>query len=447
MRDCCASCQFVDALHDGVLGVEDHHVSWSNRSARMLLGMDPQGMHLRDISSLTGPIPESGRAEMFRLVKDQVTQLPHRIKFPIEFDWLRSNTEGQGDGTFIFLDVTRTANLEEYVKHTYRDSTGLLSAEGFRHLVDQSMRREPDGELNVVLAIGVKWGCEEATQAARDEVDADFAKRIVATVRGRDLTGRDGDVFYVMLWGVQKEQNIHSICERIAKSVGAPFYFGGELKHVDVAIGVACHPLDGKTASVLMDAARTAIASARNGVHFANPDLQRKNAEEVMRIDALRTALRTRDYEARSRLYAGANGHVTLYSLHVECGDADGLWRLARDEKRLDEVARHLAVAAAQSGGDVVIDCPEEARNIVSTVFNVESIKNGKKNCRLWFLCRPGMPDRVKDCALRWEHVTLKDIHQDNPLILAEQADLALLPEAMREAVKNSCNVYFRSEN
>ena len=444
MRTFCASCQFVDALHDGVLGIENHHVAWSNESARKLLGMNPEGVLLREISSLAGKIPvEKGMADMFRVVTDHVTQLPRRVRFPVEYSWL-PGPQGEESGTLIFLDATETMNLKEQLRHSYRDNTGLLSAEGFSHLADQAMRRMANEVLHVIMAIKVTWPCANASRTTIDEVNVDFAKRVALTIRGVDLAGREAEWFYVLLLGVKGEQNIHPVAQRISKAVGTPFFFCGSSMPVDVSIGIACNPKDGGTAQELLAKAREIASSAGTGIHFANPELQQKNSEENIRLGALKKTLRSGSYQIRRDRYVRNCESVFLYAIHVDSYASDEIWQVAKEEMLQGSLATCLAQEAAHHEDDVVVACPADVRNVVTTVFNTEILRKGDKGRRLRFLqeVSNGGYEDYADQAFLWKSIKLADIPLRNSIVLAKHSDMLRLPDALRNALSINCNLF-----
>jgi diguanylate cyclase (GGDEF)-like protein len=92
----------------------------------------------------------------------------------------------------------------------------------------------------------------------------EIGRRLTWCVRRADTLGRLGDEeFALLLPNATTAPAIRVVAERIRLTASAPFENGGASVRLRASVGAAWYPLDGDTSDSLMEAARSALAEAR----------------------------------------------------------------------------------------------------------------------------------------------------------------------------------------
>lgn len=434
----CAACAFVDALHDGVIGFVAGHAAWANEAARRMLGFDPIGKRPDELS----PRPDAlmrgqGSQEMFRRADDPATRLSRRASFPVDCVWLPgANT---GDGTMIFLDATVIRDLENGVRHSYRDVTGLLSREGFHHLAARALQRKFSDALHVVLALRVEWPDREE-HGGVEEIDRDFARRLVLAVRGGDLVAHETDWFYVLLVAVKEQDNIFAIARRIAGAIGATFHLRGELVCPTVSVGVAVHGMDGNGIEELLYDATAAAGRSGEGVHFANAALQERCEMNEAHLAHIRDALRTGRVDIAARRFSGKAGRATLLAPFLEGASAESIWREAFDGRQTGGLLDKLVLAATHAEGAVVIMADDRLRAEIAARVGASALRVGRVVAPRFVGGQPGD-------ARCLSSLSLVELPAAGHFVLASQQIIGAIPPQMREIVELYCNLYIEDSS
>jgi diguanylate cyclase (GGDEF)-like protein/PAS domain S-box-containing protein len=129
-----------------------------------------------------------------------------------------------------------------------------------------------------------------------DELLREVATRLSSCVRESDTVARlGGDEFAIIQVGVKEVTDTAELAERVRAALTAPYDLGGLRAVIDVSIGIAHAPTDGKVSDDLMKRADLALYKAktdgRGRYRFFEPEMDaRIKARRVVETD-LRNAL------------------------------------------------------------------------------------------------------------------------------------------------------------
>jgi diguanylate cyclase (GGDEF)-like protein len=97
-----------------------------------------------------------------------------------------------------------------------------------------------------------------------DAVITEAARRLVAALREEDTVARlGGDEFVAVLSGMEREETIAVVANKLLKSLEAPIAVGSHEFYISASIGIAVYPGDGDTQDVLMKHADLALYRAK----------------------------------------------------------------------------------------------------------------------------------------------------------------------------------------
>jgi diguanylate cyclase (GGDEF)-like protein len=100
--------------------------------------------------------------------------------------------------------------------------------------------------------------------ACGDQLLAEAAERLRASVRKTDLVARvGGDEFVVLLSQMQELQAADRISRKIPELLAQPFNLSGQPIYISASIGIACLPEDGDTPVELLRHADQAMYAAK----------------------------------------------------------------------------------------------------------------------------------------------------------------------------------------
>ena len=118
-------------------------------------------------------------------------------------------------------------------------------------------------DLNGFKGINDRYG-----HLCGDAILSECARRLEKCIRASDTVTRfGGDEFVVMLHTSSLEiDNIHSISEKISRTISEPMTFDGVSISVSASIGVAHYPEHGSTLEELMNHADKAMYAAKRGL-------------------------------------------------------------------------------------------------------------------------------------------------------------------------------------
>jgi len=114
-------------------------------------------------------------------------------------------------------------------------------------------------DLDGFKAINDKLGHQ-----AGDELLQNVAARLISSVRDGDVVSRrGGDEFVILLRALSDKEDIANICKRMIAEVSRPYYLGHKEANISTSIGVARYPMDGKTASELLENSDAALYTSK----------------------------------------------------------------------------------------------------------------------------------------------------------------------------------------
>lgn len=280
----------VEMAPDLILVHIEGIVSFINpNGARMLGHDDPRDLLGTHVLDLVDPAYRDRAAEALRTTVIERRPLP-----PTEFRFLRK------DGTTIDVqvsstplmyhgrpavqavahDITERKRAEETIrKMAYYD---LLTGLPNRALFDDRLavaisHAEREDSCFAVMFMDIndfKLVNDSLGHAVGDALLAEIGHRLSKVVRRSDTVARlGGDEFTLLLPKITSRKAAGLVARKIVKALEEPMLTDEGAVPIDVSIGIAFYPTDGRSFSELMHAADLAMYSSKNeGVPFAFAD-------------------------------------------------------------------------------------------------------------------------------------------------------------------------------
>jgi len=108
---------------------------------------------------------------------------------------------------------------------------------------ERARRHGPRGALFFIDLNDFKSINDQHGHAAGDQVLREVALRLQDTVRSSDLVGRiGGDEFALIIEGVESQNDVAVLAEKVAHAVEAPIELGDATAHIGASMGVAFFP-------------------------------------------------------------------------------------------------------------------------------------------------------------------------------------------------------------
>lgn len=209
------------------------------------------------------------------------------------------------------VDITERKRLErELEEMAYRDPlTGVANRRLLREQVEQELSRlDREGTRGALLFVDLsrfKRVNDTLGHEAGDQVLAQVARRLIATVRGSDVVGRiGGDEFAVFLLEPGDPDSAVNVARRaVEECFGRPFEAGARRIHLGASVGVALYPDHGASFDELLSRSDQAMYRARRESPGMAVQLYAGPAgapsDELAREDELRRALDREELELR----------------------------------------------------------------------------------------------------------------------------------------------------
>ncbi|PWC11733.1 diguanylate cyclase [Brenneria roseae subsp. americana] len=165
--------------------------------------------------------------------------------------------------------VKETAQKMEYMAH-HDSLTGLPNRTFFSLALDTAIAKlmSKGVHFNLLLLDLDRFKAVNDTfgHAAGDELLINVSSRITVLLGSDDFIARLGGDEFAVIQMVRRRQVLegHLLAEQIIREIVSPFYYDGNEMHVGISIGIACAPLYGDTARVLMECADLALYTSKN---------------------------------------------------------------------------------------------------------------------------------------------------------------------------------------
>ncbi|MCV9879386.1 EAL domain-containing protein [Brenneria izbisi] len=165
--------------------------------------------------------------------------------------------------------VKETAQRMEYMAH-HDSLTGLPNRTFFSLALDTAIAKlmSKGVHFNLMLLDLDRFKAVNDTfgHAAGDELLSTVSSRITVLLGSDDIIARLGGDEFAVIQSVRRNQVLEArqLAEQIIKEISLPFYYAGNELRVGISIGIACAPLYGDTAHVLMENADLALYTSKN---------------------------------------------------------------------------------------------------------------------------------------------------------------------------------------
>ncbi|OFZ87827.1 MAG: hypothetical protein A2W21_14040 [Betaproteobacteria bacterium RBG_16_66_20] len=204
--------------------------------------------------------------------------------------------------TLSFIDITERRVAEQRIRHlAHHDMvTDLpnraLLAERTESAIEHARRDGRPLALMLADLDRFKDVNDSLGHAVGDELLRRSARRLLATLRGADVIGRQGgDEFVVLLPDLADTEDAAHVATKLIEAMRRPFELGTRELLVSCSIGIALYPQNGEDFATLMRNADTAMyaakAAGRNCCRFHSADMNRRANERLELEGDLRRAL------------------------------------------------------------------------------------------------------------------------------------------------------------
>ncbi|MBY4675850.1 EAL domain-containing protein [Marinobacterium sp. CAU 1594] len=204
------------------------------------------------------------------------------------------------------LGVRKAYEKRLHHQANYDSLTGLPNRNLlFDHLQQALVRAQHGGSMIAVVFLDLDRFKLINDSLGHDTGDALLkcvAKRLSSVLRVEDTLSRpSGDEFVILLEGLQTEQQIQQLAERIRRSLKAPFSLSGQAFFINASIGISCYPEDGDNAATLLKQADTALHRVkdlgRDGIQFFASEMSRQVEQRLTLANSLCGALERNELE------------------------------------------------------------------------------------------------------------------------------------------------------
>ncbi len=212
-------------------------------------------------------------------------------------------------------DITERKNAEAEIFNLayYDELTELPNRELFSQSLERTIdRAQKDDQKFAILFVDLdrfKRINDTLGHSIGDQLLKDVANRLAKCIRSTDsvssvqrssddtirLARLGGDEFVIKLYGIDSENTVTAIADRIIKELSPPFNCGGHQFVVTPSIGIAMYPQDGTSGEQLLMNADSAMYSAknvgRNNFKFYSETMRTKSLHRLDMESLLRAAI------------------------------------------------------------------------------------------------------------------------------------------------------------
>ncbi|MFN4121643.1 MAG: diguanylate cyclase [Acidovorax sp.] len=158
-----------------------------------------------------------------------------------------------------------TVRTQELVEALGTDAlTGAANRAGLNQQGEAAVRAGQPFALMLLDLDGFKGVNDTYGHAAGDAVLVSIVRRLRAQLRAGDLVARlGGDEFAVLIMGAPSREMMAAMSRRMAASAAEPLVFEGRTLRVDMSLGIARYPADGRSLTELLRAADSAMYACK----------------------------------------------------------------------------------------------------------------------------------------------------------------------------------------
>ncbi len=226
----------------------------------------------------------------------------------IWFDILATPIPLEGFGLAVaFVDISSRKEAEEKIAYLalYDQLTHLPNRNSFVErlfpIFEEAKRHENAVGILVIDLDNFKLINDSKGHDFGDTVIQSVAYRLRESIRVYDILSRQGgDEFTIALPDIANERDAALVCESILDALSQPFLIGGEQIYVNVSIGVALYPNDGKDSRTLLKNADSAMNLAKKqgkgNFIFFRQEMQSNVSKRLDIENSMRVALREEQF-------------------------------------------------------------------------------------------------------------------------------------------------------
>ncbi len=203
-------------------------------------------------------------------------------------------------------DITDEVAAHALIQHlSMHDAlTGLPNRNKLGSFLKEALLLNEHSSLLSVLMINLdnfKQINDSLGHAVGDAVSKEVSRRLRACTRDHNLVARlEGDVFMVVLRGVDSHDEIDEFCTRLIGSLDQPFDHEGHALHIGASVGVAVRHGQGNVASELIRCADIALyqvkAVGKNTWCYFQPQMNDEIQKRRQMDDDLRRAVKNNEF-------------------------------------------------------------------------------------------------------------------------------------------------------
>lgn len=245
----------------------------------------------RTVQKLRQPKAAQGRASM-HLRKD-------RSLFPIDAHSRLIEVDDAAVQLVMAVDVTERENLYSDVlrRSTQDDLTGLMNRKAFHVECDRIMAAaRATGEVIALTSFNISH-FKNVNDTYGDEVGDQCLRALAALIRSHMRTGDiaarpNGDHFKVLMRGFERAEDAEAACMRLMEAMSEPTKVDGVSVKLEIKMGIAIAPEDGRDGVTLRHRAISSMTRARKLPGAVMLRYAAKDAEAEMYAARLEGAIR-----------------------------------------------------------------------------------------------------------------------------------------------------------
>lgn len=207
------------------------------------------------------------------------------------------------------LNTNTELSIErEKISHVaYHDNlTGLPNGVHLHEIINKAINVSNNIEMPIAILFldldGFKMINDTLGHSAGDELLILVANRLVSILRENDTVARiGGDEFIILIDPVKCIESLNVIAARFLKAFSLPFVINDQECFVSASIGIALHPVDGKTSEELIKNADLAMYKAKeNGKNqfcYCNQQMKDQITENMILSNQLWRGLDKNEFE------------------------------------------------------------------------------------------------------------------------------------------------------